>query len=292
MRKAIRAFLGENYWKRLLFDVTGTALFSIGITCFIAPNDIAPGGVSALAIMLNHLIGLPIGLGTFMMNLPLFILAFFMLGRAFVMRTAQSVVFLSLFLDLSSLLPVFSGDQILAALLGGVLLGLGIGTVMLGDSTTGGGDIAGRLLQLRFPFIPIGRMLFFIDLVILFLSVLVFKRLETALYGIIVIFISAQVVDQVVYGGLQGKIVYIFSQKHQELARAITEEMHRGVTILEGRGGYSGERRPVIFCAVAKPQYHELALLVRKTDPDAFLVAAQADEILGQGFHPLIKGGN
>ncbi len=277
------AFLAD-----VAFDIAGCGLLAIGIQVFTAPNNIAPGGVSGIAVILNHLTGLPIGGISFLINLPLMALGLRFLGKRFTLRTFKSVVILSLMVDYVVVhLPAYRGDLILASLFGGVTMGAGLALVFLRGSTTGGTDIASRLLQLKFPHISMGRMLFFLDGAVLALSAVVFGSLETLLYGMVAIFCSQQVMDGILYGRESGRMVVVVSGQAQSITQRILIELDRGVTLLEGRGGYSSHPKEVILCAVSSQQFPRLREIIHQEDPEAFVINADARQILGDGFLPI-----
>lgn len=269
----------------ILYDIAGSILFSVGLNAFAAPKQIAPGGVSGLAVIANALFGLPLGVVTMTVNIPLLILAWRFLGREFTLKTLKSVFILSMIMDAAApLVPVYRGDYILAALLGGVLMGSGLGVIFTRGSTTGGTDIVSRLIQRHFRHVPIGRAMMAVDIVILAASMLVFRNIEAGLYGLICIFTSTRVVDGILFGLNTGKMVLIISPYEEQISRAILEDLGRGVTLLKAEGAYSGRMRDIVLCAVRPQEYHRLSELVRGIDPNAFVIAAEASEIWGEGF--------
>lgn len=271
----------------LLFDLAGCFLFSLGVNVFTLPNHIAPGGVTGLSTILNHLVGIPVGLAALLLNLPLLLLAFFFLGRTFTLKTLKSVLVLSVVLDLPfTHIFAYTGDSLLAALFGGILTGAGLALVFMRNSTTGGTDIVSRLLRLKFPFLQMGKAIMLVDLVIILLAAFVFGQLETALYGIIVVYSSGRVIDAVLYGMENGRMVTIISARGDEIVQRVLRELGRGITLLPGKGAFSGEARSVLLCAVRKTQYFQLKRLVRQVDPVAFMVVTEAGEIVGEGFKP------
>lgn len=269
----------------LLCDLVGCALFSFGVNSFTLPNHIAPGGVTGLSTILNHLFGIPVGLAAFMLNFPLLLLAFFFLGRVFAFKTLKSVLILSFMLDLPLLHRfAYTGDSLLAALFGGILIGSGLAIVFMRGSTTGGTDIVSRLLRLKFPFLQMGKAIMLVDLLVILLAAAVFGQIETALYGIIVIYSTGRMIDTVLYGMDNGKMVTIVSNQDRAIAERIIMELGRGITVLPGKGAFSGAPRSVLFCAVRKTQYFQLKRMVRQIDPTAFIIVTEASEIVGEGF--------
>ena len=272
----------------LLVELAGCVLFAVSVLCFTAPNHIAPGGVTGVATLVNYLWQLPIGTVTFLINLPLLAAGWKFLGRTFIQRTFVTLVMFSTMMDLATpLLPTYVGDPILAALFGGVCSGIGLALIFMRGSTTGGTDIACRLIQLRFPHLSVGKLFLIFDGIVLLLSAIVYQNIETLLYGMITIFTSSQVLDKTLYGIDSGRMLLVMSDHSREIADQIIARVGRGVTFLDGEGAYSGLERKVLLCAVRTPQYYRIKTIVNEIDPEAFLIAAEAGEILGYGFNPI-----
>lgn len=272
-----------------VFFTVGTFLYSIGVSVFTVPNRIAPGGVTGLSTILHYLIHTSVGTMILVLNIPLLILAFRFLGKRFVMKTVFCTVLVSVFTDILSLpfVPKYMDNPILAALYGGVLSGAGLGMVFLRGGTSGGSDILSRLLRLKWPYVPMGRMLLTIDFCVIALSALVFWNVNVALYAIVVEFTSSRVIDSLLYGADNGRMALIISDQYQEIAAAIRTDLNRGVTLFKGEGSYTGREHEIILCAVRRTQAAKLRVLVRRIDPKAFVIMCSADEVLGQGFKPL-----
>lgn len=268
----------------ILFDLAGCFAFAASVQCFCAPNNIAPGGVSGVAILLHFLLDLPISAVSFVLNVPLMLLAWLLLGKGFTLRTVKSVAILTAMLEACTLLPVYSGNLILASLYGGVLGGAGLALVFLRGSTTGGTDIASRLIQLKFPYVSVGKLMLCVDGAVLLASAIVYRNIESALYGLIVIFTLGRVVDSVLFGMDRGKVMMIVSDFHSEIAGRIHRNLERGCTVLEGQGAYTSQNRPVLLCAVRKQQFIPLKKIVYAVDPAAFVLVLDATEIIGEGF--------
>ncbi len=269
----------------LVFTIVGCIIFAIGIYAFIQPNQIAPGGVSGISIMLHYMTGIPVGALSFTINIPLLLLAWKFLGWKFTGQTLMSVVTLSFMLDyVAVLFPQYEGDPLLAALFGGALIGTGLAIVFMRGFTTGGSDIISRLLQLKYPYLQLGKILMVIDLLVILTSAYVFGRIETALYGMVAVFTSSRMVDSLLYGMDTGKLVYIMSCRAVELSERIIEGLGRGCTILKSTGAYTKQDSNVLMVAVRRPQYYILKKMVRELDPKAFIIVTDATEVLGEGF--------
>lgn len=269
----------------VLFDIAGCTLVSIGVTCFSSPNNIAPGGVTGLSVMGNYLFGIPISVLTFGLNIPLLILAWRFLGHGFTLKTMKSVVVLTVMLQLVSMfMPVYRGNALLAAIYGGVLGGSGVAMVFMRSSTTGGTDIASRLLQLKFPAMSVGKLILCVDAFVLVTAAFVYQNIENALYGLISIFASTSLIDSLLYGLDTGRFMMIMTMRPDELSKAVIERLNRSCTLLEGKGSFTKREQPVVMCVVRKAQYFELKRIVHDIDPSAFMVALEASEVVGQGF--------
>ena len=276
------------------FYTVGSILFAFSVNCFSAPNQIAPGGVTGLATMLHYLVPTaPIGLTIFLLNIPLLIAAWRRVGRAFMVRTVGCIVLSTVIMDvLSPWLPVYRGDTFLVAVMGGVLSGAGLGLIFLRGGSTGGTEVAARLLEQRFPHLSVGQLMLAVDAVVIGLSALVFKRVESAMYAVVMTFVSSRLIDLLVYGESGGKLVLVISKKQDELTEAVMHSLHRGVTKLRSRGGYAGDEGELLLCAVARTQVYALRQLVARVDPDAFVVMVSAEEVLGKGFTELAQKKN
>ena len=267
--------------------ILGSVIYSAGINCFTAPNDLAPGGVSGLAKVISYLTNhaVSIGIVFVIINIPLIIAGFIKLGKALMARTVLAVAVTTVCTDfLSGLFPVYVGDRIIAAVFGGVLMGAGLGIVYNRDGTTGGTDIINKIIQKAKPHLSLGFIMMITDAVVVLVSILAFGNLESGLYSIIAIFVSSRLMDYILYGGREGKAVLIFSEKAEEIGQAITTSISRGATFLKGQGVYTGADKNVICCAVPKNEYVKLKRIVREFDQKAFIITATADEVLGEGF--------
>ncbi len=274
--------------QRIAGDIVGSFLYAAGVHCFTSAHNIAPGGATGIAIIVNHLTNLPLGMLILLINIPLLLLGWRFLGHKFTIRTLISVAFVTIFMDyVVVLLPVYTGNTLLASLFGGVVMGAGLAIVFMGGSTTGGTDIVTRLVQLRYPHLQLGRLIFIVDLLVIAISMLVFRSIDSALYAIIAMFTTGRLIDALLYGLDTGKLVLVVTTQCDDLAKKIISDLNRGVTILNGRGGYSGAPRDMLVCAVRNSQYFKLKSLAYELDPKAFIIVTSASEIRGEGFKPI-----
>ena len=266
--------------------ITAAALvYAVGFDGFYAPNRISFGGVTGVGQVLHALFPvLPVGGVALVLNLPLFFLGWRLLGGRLLVSSLFAMTLSSLLVDLLALLIPFQPlDPMLAAVCAGAMVGLALGIIFQG-ATTGGTDLAARLLKLKLPWLSLGKLLLFLDLAVIALSALVFGSLRTALYGVISQTVSAFVTDTVLYGLDSAKVAYIISDRFQAVCSAIARDLERGVTILHGEGGWSGADKRVLLVAFKQRQIVSLKRAVKETDPDAFLIVCDAHEVMGNGF--------
>lgn len=281
-----KSYALEMLWDSFLV-LLGTAVYAFGLYYFVEPSNTAPGGVSGIALLVNYATGFPVGIASALINFPLLILGLVFLGKEFILKTLLSVASFTVIYDyiLTPLnIPYYGGERLMASLYGGVVTGVGLGLVFYAAGSTGGTDIVTKLVQRRFPHMQLGRILLIVDLAIVGASVIVYRSIESALYAVIVIYANTQLINLVVYGGDSGRLLYILSAHYREITDAILSTVDRGVTLLHGEGGYTGEEKKVVLCAVRKNEYHKVKKLVRGIDPDAFIIAAESFEVEGEGF--------
>lgn len=265
----------------LLF-VAGIILTALPFRLFFIPNHIAPGGLTGVSTLINALTGLPVGGTTILLNLPLFLIGWKQIGGAFSIKSLLGMVGLSAIIDLLPLAPVTS-DPILSAVFGGVIMGFGIGLVIRGGATTGGTDMAAALIHKRFPAITVGGVLLAIDFCVIAASGLVFS-IQSALYALISVFLSTQVMDRTVEGFGKAKAFFIFSNNSEAIAKAVLTHVNRGATLLHGQGAYTHEERDVLLCVVSHLQIPLLKSIVKSIDPQAFIMVTDVREAMGEGF--------
>ena len=264
--------------------VVGGILYSVAINCFLSKNNILNGGFTGIATILNYLFQLPIGTVIFIMNIPLFFIALKKLGVRFVLHTMWATLINSVCIDLGVILPVYQNDLLLSSLFGGALIGLALGIIFIRNATTGGVDIIAKLVKLKFPHISMGRSILFFDIFVVILGGIIYRNFESMLYASVVIFVSAQVLDYVIFGVSRGAMILIISEQSEKLCNMILGDLDRGVTILKAQGGYSKADKDVLLCACFDNQTHKLIKKIKSADEDAFFIVTQSKQILGNGF--------
>lgn len=261
----------------------GSLLLAMGLQYFLAPNTIAPGGVTGFAIVIETLTNFPIYITNLAINIPLFMFGAKYLGKSRAIRTAFSTLMLTIFLKILPEL-VLTHDLLLSAIFGGVLTGIGLGIVFKFDGTTGGSDLAGAMLNKKFPGLSIANFMMVIDLTVVAFAGIVEKQIETALYSVIALYVSVKVIDMVLEGIGYLKGFYIITDKPDEIADLLMRELDRGVTALKGRGMYTKEDKEVLLCVVPRSQFTRVKDIVKDMDPKAFVMVAEMYEAVGEGF--------
>ncbi|MBP1757789.1 MAG: hypothetical protein H6Q61_38 [Firmicutes bacterium] len=278
-----------SYVKSYGLITVACAIYALSFNFFYQPNDIAFGGITGIAQMINRLVGFPpVGVSIIVMNIPLFALAWWLLGGKMLLGSLYAMTVSSLLLDLFGQLGTFPTlkEPLMACIFGGAVMGTAAGIIAREGSSMGGTDIASRLLRLKFPSLSIGQVLRVLDLVVIAGVSLVFQQLNSALMGVLALFISTYCMDRVLFGAELSKVAYIISSKPQEIAKVIVTEMHRGVTVLHGEGAWSGTEKQVLMCAFRNRQVVVLKRRIKEIDPYAFLIVSNAYEVLGEGFLP------
>ena len=269
----------------ILAIVVGTAMVALGLVLFTIPNDIAPGGVSGLATALAYVSPLSVGVWTLILNVPVVAVAWRKLGLKPILKTILSTLLLSLLIDvLTALVPPYVNNVLLAAVLGGVLCGAGTGLIFLRGASTGGTDLISLLLNRVFPNMSVGFLLLLVDTLVVVFAVTVFRDIEVALYSIVTIFVTTKTIDAILEGVDHAKVIYVVTEKGEDVNRRLAGEMERGVTLLEGKGGYTRRDKQVLMVVVRRNLFSQTMSAIKETDPDAFLFVMNASEVHGEGF--------
>ncbi len=273
-------------YKWIPMTIFGSAIFAAGFAFFLQPNDLSPGGISGLALLLVELTGFgSVGVLSILMNLPLFILGGLKIGRQFFVGSLIGMVLSSVLIDGFTAMHLPAVEPVIAIVYGGVICGLGLGVVFVNGTSTGGSDILVRLLKLKYRNVPIGQISLTFDAMVVLLTGLVFRDMNKALYTGITVYLCGKMVDAVVYSFDYSKVAMIISKEYETIAREIGTKLDRGATFLQGEGSYTGEATKVVLVAIKKQQLAELKELVMELDPSAFVIVQEAHQVLGDGFH-------
>ena len=263
----------------------GSALFALGFALFLIPNDINTGGISGLAMILRELLGFgSIGTLTLLMNIPLFLIGGMKIGRRFFAGSLIGMVLSSVLMDMFAMIPFATPEPLIGGLYGGVLCGAGLGLVFMAGASTGGSDILVRLAKKKYRNLPIGSISMIFDATVVLLTGLVFHDISKARYSGVVVFVSGQVIDAVVYRFDYSRVALIISKEHEKIAKAISDRLDRGATYLHWAGSYTHQDMEVVLAVVRKGQLAELKELVMDIDENAFVIVQEAHQVLGDGF--------
>ena len=272
-------------WSYFMITVA-SAIYAVGFNWFYVPNDIAFGGITGVGQIINAILPwAPIGTVVIILNIPLFILGWRLLGGHLLLSSLYAMAVSSVFIDLVNSIHTFEPmDPMLACVFGGVLMGGSLGIVFQQGATTGGTDLIARLLKLKISWLPMGKLLMATDLVVIVATAIAFGSIYSALYGVVALYIAGLVMDKVLYGMDSAKVAYIISDRFREIAGALVNDLDRGVTILQGQGAYSGAEKKVLMCAFKQRQIVSIKRMVKDLDPAAFIIVCDAHEVLGDGF--------
>ena len=277
-------------WKGILLAAAGGAIFALAVDLFYLPAGITTGGITGVAILLKRGFGLPVGITSLMMNVPLFVLAFRYLGLRFAAASLYGAAISYIacdalaFLERTAVAAVARTDPLLAAFFGGMLMGGGLGLVFASGATTGGVDIAAALVHRKRPGLSLGRLMLAGDLMVIAVGTAADGDVRGFMYGCVALYVSARAIDAVLYGLERGSAALIVTAREKQVKKAIFDHLSRGVTEIPALGGYTGDRRTVLLCAVSLSQTATLTAAVRTEDPDAFVILTEAREMIGRGF--------
>lgn len=270
--------------KSAMLTVLGTAITGFGVSTLLTPNKIVGGGVSGLSTILYQTLSVPPGLTFAVVNILLLVISFKVLGKYFVLKTLVGAGLISLFVQIFSYLPPVTENTVLAAVFGGFIYGLGIALAFVAGATTGGTDILGRLLQCKFPHLPIGKLLLIVDSLVIVTSLIVFRNFDLALFGIISLFVSTYSIDFVIRKLNVSKIAFVITDKGEEIAKYLISTSPRGVTLIDTVGAYKNEKNKMLFCALKSSEVDAFQRKILELDANAFIVYSESQQIKGNGF--------
>lgn len=272
--------------KKYVIITLGCILYAISVNWLFQPNHIVMGGATGVAQIINHFLpALPVGVMIIVINIPLFVLGIRIQGLKILISSLYSMTVGSVLIDLLAAWFTFPpiGNSLVACLFGGVLLGVSMGMQLMAGATNGGTDLGARLLKYKLPHVSIGKLCLFMDAAVVCIYALAFKSVEVALYGVLTMYVCSVAMDAVVYGRSAAKMAIIISLKSEDICKTLLE-LELGVTILDGRGGWTQSRTDVILCAFRQSRIAAIKAAVMEIDPDAFLIVSNVHEIFGEGF--------
>lgn len=270
--------------KNLLQIAVAALVYAAGISLFLDPNQLAPGGITGIAVILNRLIPVETGTLYFLLNVPVVLLGIWKFGVGFIAKTAYTIVLISIFTNLLTPVGAVTNDLLLAGATGGVLIAIGMGLIFKAGATTGGIDIIIKVLRQKYRHLKTGFLFLCTDLIIVTISGFVFRDLNVALYALVTVIISGKALDYILYFGDEAKMFYIITEASEKIGTRLMTELEVGVTYLQGKGGWTGKEKQVIFCMVPKRLGPQVEEIVKIEDPRGFMVVTNASEIYGEGY--------
>ncbi len=270
-------------WKYLTITV-GSVIYAAAVSFFLDPNGIVPGGFTGIAMIIGHYVPIKTGTMTLILNIPVIALGIWKFGLKFLASTVYSVALSSVMIDLFALIGPLTSDLLLSALAGGFLMAIGLELVLKEGATTGGTDIIVKLLRTKIKHLSAGSLFTITDGLVVLISAIVFKNIEVALYAVICIVVYSKVIDLILYGRDEAKMLLIVSDKYEIITKRLLVELDAGATFLDGKGAYSGEGKRVVLCVIRKHLAPRALKIVKIEDPLAFTIITTANEVFGEGY--------
>ena len=264
--------------------ILGAAIMAFGTSAFLLPNQLSSGGLSGVATITYYLLKIPMGAMIMALNIPLFILAGYRLGKEFFAKSLIGTISLSIFIDIFSKIPPLTDDRFLASIYGGIIVGLGLALIFKAGSSTGGTDLIAYIVQSYKNGFKISNILVILDVFVVTLNLIFFKQIEIGLYSTIGIYIIGKMLDVVFEGINFSKMIYIISEKYEDIADKITQDMHRGLTGFYGKGMYTNKEKTIILCVTNRRNVIFIKNIAQEIDPYAFIIITDAREVYGLGF--------
>lgn len=281
----------KKFAKQLSTEILASILIAAAIHNFALHANFPMTGFAGISIILYRLFQIPIGFSTILLNIPVTILCYKLLGKNFLVSSLRCMIISSIFIDyLAPLFPAYEGSRLLAALCTGVIGGIGYAMIYMQNSSTGGIDFITMSIKAVNPHIPLGKIVFITDMIIVLIGGMIFRDIDGIIYGLIVSYLFSVVIDKMMYGINAGKLTLIVTDNGQKVCDIIDRCCQRGSTILEGKGGFQGDKKQVVMCACSNKEMYAVQAAVKAEDPDSFLIILESNEVHGEGFHMLQIG--
>ena len=278
----------QNELREFFFEIIGTILGALimasAVSFFLLPNELSSGGFSGLATILYYKLKVPMGVTIASLNIPLFLMAGYKIGKKFFIKSVIGTISLSVFIDLLDKFNSLTNDKMLAAIYGGILTGIGTAIILKSHSSTGGSDLFTNILKKFNSKIEMGRVITVIDAIIVFLNVFFLQKVEIGLYSAIAIYLMGLMIDVVFEGIFFSKLIFIISDKNEIIAKEIQNKINRGITGLKGKGMYQNKEKLILMCAVGRRDIANMKKLIINIDKNAFVIVTNSREVLGVGF--------
>ena len=274
--------------KKTVIEVLGTILgafiIAVAVSLFLLPNKLSSGGVAGVATITYYLLSLPMGISMLIINIPLFLMSILKIGKTFFMKSILGTVCLSVFIDILDKVTPLTSDKFLACIYGGILIGVGTAILLKVNSSTGGTDLFSYIAKIYKPTIKVGEIIFLIDIGIVALNMIFLKEIEIGLYSAIAIYLMGKIIDILFEGIYFTKLIYIVSDKAEEIAKEIGKQIGRGTTGIYGKGMYTNSDKLILMCAVTRKDVGHTIQIIRKIDKKGFVIITNSREVLGLGF--------
>ncbi len=268
----------------IVLTIIGALIMALGVSLFLLPNQLSSGGVAGVATITYYLLKIPMGTMILLINVPLFMMAFFKVGKSFFVKSLIGTIALSYFIDFFDKFEPLTNDRFLACIYGGILLGLGTAIILKVNSSTGGSDIVSFIVNEYKPNVKVGNLIMIIDIIIVALNVVFFKEIEIGLYSAIAIYLMGKMIDILFEGIDFTKLLLIISDKTEEIAEEVGEKVQRGATGIYGKGMYTNEDKLILMCAASRGDVNRIKVIAKKIDPKSFIIITNSREVVGLGF--------
>lgn len=270
--------------KESLGTLLGAAIMAMGTSLFLLPNQLSSGGFAGIATIAYYFLNIPMGLTIIVINIPLFIVAVHRLGKSFFLKSLLGTISFSVFIDIFDKFTPLTNDRFLACIYGGIIIGLGTAIILNSNSSTGGSDLLSFIARTFKPDLRMSNIIIIIDTVIVILNMIFFKEIEIGLYSAIAIYLMGKIIDVIFEGIYFTKLLFIVSEKNEEIAKEVGEKIQRGATGIFGKGMYTGEDKLILMCAASRGDIARIKNIARKIDRNSFIIIANAREVVGKGF--------
>ncbi len=281
----------DNKWKNLLLEIVGCFLSALGVYTFAVAAAVPVTGVAGICAIVYRLVGLPIGITNIVLNIPIVLICFRYLGRDFFLRSVRCMIFFAAFSDfVLPVLPIYTGDRMLATLCGGAIMGIGDALIYMQNTSTGGMDFITMAIKVKRPHMPFGNLTFGAALVVILANGFVFRDVDSIIYGLILNFLASYIINRMMFGFNACMMALIVTKDGRAACAEIDRTVDRGSTILRGYGGYKQDQRDVVLCACSNKQLYVIEKAMKRLDPGSFIIMLQANEVQGEGFRRLELG--
>lgn len=270
--------------KEIIGTIVGSFIMAVGIALFLLPNKLSSGGITGIATITYYLLKIPMGTVIMAINIPLFLFSGYKIGKAFFIKSIIGTISLSFFIDILDKIEPLTNDRFLACVYGGIIIGIGTAILLKENSSTGGSDLISYIAKKYNPTIRTSNIILIIDFIIICLNMLFFKKIEIGLYSAIAIYLMGKIIDILFEGIYFTKMMIIISDKSEEIAKSIENEIKRGTTGIYGKGMFTNKEKLILMCVAPRKDIAKIKLMARKIDANSFIIITNSREVLGQGF--------